>query len=98
MRVHYDEIELAGLNINGDQRFVSFENDLFFYKRIKSKGNWATRLKPINNYAISKLGGECAVRLYKNSLILRLAMTEKPFEYDMHFTILIQTLCFMKKL
>ena len=36
---------VTGLNINGDQRFVSFENDLFFYKRIKSKGNWATRLK-----------------------------------------------------
>ena len=28
-----------------DQRFVSFENDFFFCKRIKSKGNWATRLK-----------------------------------------------------
>jgi len=36
---------VTGLNINGDQRFVSFENDFFFCKRIKSKGNWATRLK-----------------------------------------------------
>ena len=36
---------VTGLNINGDQRFVSFENYFFFYKRIKSKGNWATRLK-----------------------------------------------------
>ena len=36
---------MTGLNINRDQRFVSFENDIFFYKRIKSKGNWATRLK-----------------------------------------------------
>ena len=36
---------VTGLNINGDPRFVSFENDFFFYKRIKSKGNWATRLK-----------------------------------------------------
>ena len=34
---------------------------------------------PINNYAISKLGGECAVQMYKNSLILRICMTEKPF-------------------
>ena len=32
-----------------------------------------------NNYAWSKLGGECAVQMYKNSLILRLAITEKPF-------------------
>ena len=31
-------------------------------------------LKPFNNYAWSKLGGECSVRLYKNSLILRIMM------------------------
>ena len=36
-------------------------------------------LKPINNYAWSKLGGECAVMLYKNSLILRTSVTERPF-------------------
>ena len=36
-------------------------------------------LLPVNNYAWSKLGGECAVQMYKNSLILRLAITEKPF-------------------
>ena len=29
-------------------------------------------VKPINNYAWSKLGGEASVKLYKNSLILRL--------------------------
>ena len=40
---------------------------------------------PINNYAISKLGGECAVRLYKNSLILRISMTEKPFVHEFAF-------------
>ena len=34
---------------------------------------------PVNNYAWSKLGGECAVKLYKNSLILRITMCEKPF-------------------
>ena len=36
-------------------------------------------LLPINNYAWSKLGGECAVKLYKNSLILRITMCERPF-------------------
>ena len=41
---------------------------------------------PINNYAWSKLGGECAVTMYKNSLILRIIMCEKPFlhEYAFH--------------
>jgi dTDP-4-dehydrorhamnose reductase len=38
-------------------------------------------LMPINLYAYSKLGGECAVQMYKNSLILRIFMTEKPFLY-----------------
>ena len=28
---------------------------------------------------LSKLGGECAVQMYKNSLILRVCMAEKPF-------------------
>ena len=41
---------------------------------------------PINNYARSKLGGECAVSMYKRSLILRITMCEKPFlhEYAFH--------------
>ena len=34
---------------------------------------------PWNNYAWSKLGGEAAVQMYSNSLILRVCMTEKPF-------------------
>ena len=46
-----------------------------------SKGNYKETdgLKPWNNYSWSKLGGECAVQMYNNSLILRLCMTEKPF-------------------
>ena len=45
------------------------------------KGNYSENdpVKPFNNYALSKLGGECAVAMYKNSLILRITMTEKPF-------------------
>tara|TARA_X000000950_G_scaffold59772_1_gene72592 strand:- start:19 stop:711 length:693 start_codon:yes stop_codon:yes gene_type:complete len=46
-----------------------------------NKGNYKEEdaLKPWNNYSWSKLGGECAVQMYKNSLIIRLCMTEKPF-------------------
>jgi dTDP-4-dehydrorhamnose reductase len=46
-----------------------------------TKGNYTEEdsLKPWNNYSWSKLGGECAVQMYKNSLIIRLCMTEKPF-------------------
>lgn len=47
------------------------------------KGNYSEKdpVKPFNNYGLSKLGGECAVSMYKNSLILRITMTEKPFPY-----------------
>tara|TARA_A100001035_G_scaffold160699_1_gene127080 strand:- start:62 stop:772 length:711 start_codon:yes stop_codon:yes gene_type:complete len=46
-----------------------------------TKGNYkeTDALLPINNYAWSKLGAESAVQMYKNSLILRVSMTEKPF-------------------
>ena len=51
------------------------------------KGNYSenSALLPINNYAWSKLGGECSVKLYKNSLILRVCMTEKPFIHKKAF-------------
>ncbi len=47
------------------------------------KGNYSENdpVKPFNNYGLSKLGGECAVSMYQNSLILRITMTEKPFLY-----------------
>ena len=52
-----------------------------------TKGNYSEDdpVLPINNYAISKLGGECAVQMYKNSLILRICMTEKPFVHKVAF-------------
>ncbi len=52
------------------------------------KGNYKEidSLQPINNYAWSKLGGESSVRLYKNSLILRLCMCEKPFVHKYAFS------------
>ena len=52
-----------------------------------TKGNYKETdpVLPINQYAVSKLGGECAVRMYKNSLILRICMTEKPFIHEKAF-------------
>ena len=40
---------------------------------------------PSNKYAWSKLGGESAVQMYDNSLILRVCMTEKPFVHKKAF-------------
>ena len=38
-------------------------------------------MKPFTKYGWSKLGGECAVQLYDNHLILRMAMNRKPFQH-----------------
>jgi len=42
-------------------------------------------VNPINKYAWSKLGGECAVKLYDNSLIIRLSFGPKIFPYEAAF-------------
>jgi len=51
------------------------------------KGNYkeTSPVLPVNNYAWSKLGGEASVQLYKNSLILRVCMTERPFVHSKAF-------------
>ena len=52
-----------------------------------NKGNYTEvdPLLPWNNYGWSKLGGESAVQMYNNSLILRVCMTEKPFVHKKAF-------------
>ena len=57
----------------------------YVYPGIKGNYNENSPIKPINNYATSKFGGECSVQLYKNSLILRICMTEKPFVHKKAF-------------
>ena len=49
-----------------------------------TNGNYCeeSSIKPVNKYAWSKLGGECSVILYDNSLILRTAIVEKPYPHD----------------
>ena len=64
------------------------------------KGNYREidPVLPWNNYAWSKLGGECAVQMYKNSLILRVCMTEKPFVHKKAFANVRLNFIFHKKL
>ena len=57
----------------------------YVYPGIKGNYKETDSLLPINNYAWSKLGGECAVSMYKNSLILRIIMCEKPFLHKKAF-------------
>ena len=62
-----------------------------------TKGNYKETdpVLPFNNYGWSKLGGESAVHMYENSLILRICMTEKPFVHkktltDVYFNFIFQ--------
>ncbi len=52
-----------------------------------NKGNYkeSDPVLPMNNYAWSKLGAESAVKMYQNSLILRVSMTERPFIHKYAF-------------
>ena len=83
------------LNIIGTCNIVKVCSDLkikiiYFstgYVYEGKRGNYKENepVLPINNYAWSKLGGECAVAMYKNSLILRITMCEKPFLHSYAF-------------
>ena len=76
------------MNMNEDD---DSDNRLRFFNAHKrtlfGKGNYKETdpLLPINNYAWSKLGGETSVQLYKNSLIVRVCMTERPFVHKVAF-------------
>lgn len=52
------------------------------------KGNYKEDdlVYPVNKYAWSKLGGECAVRMYNNSLIIRTSFGPVQFPYQQAFT------------
>ena len=57
----------------------------YVYPGIKGNYKETDPLLPKNNYSWSKLGGESSVQMYKNSLILRVSMTEKPFVHKKAF-------------
>ncbi len=96
MNIHDRNISQSiDLNIIGTANIVKICSDLkikliyfstnYVYPSTKGNYNEESSLLPINNYAWSKLGGECAVKLYKNSLILRVCMAERPFIHKKAF-------------
>ena len=96
MKIHDEDISKSILiNIIGTSNIVRACKEkniklIYFstnYVYPGTKGNYSEidPVLPINNYAKSKLGGECAVQMYKNSLILRICMTEKPFVHKQAF-------------
>jgi dTDP-4-dehydrorhamnose reductase len=97
MKIHETQIRKSiDLNIIGTANITKVCSELnikliYFstsYVYPGTKGNYKENnpLLPNNNYAWSKLGGESSVILYKNSLILRASVTEKPFVHKNAFT------------
>ncbi len=50
---------------------------------------------PVTNYGWSKLGGECAVNIVPNHLILRLAMSRRPFPHPKAFVDVTKSLLYI---
>ncbi len=97
MSLHSKNINRSiDLNIIGTANIVKACNEkkikiIFFssnYVYPGKKGNYKEKdpVLPWNNYGWSKLGSEAAVQMYKNSLIVRACMTEKPFTHKSAFT------------
>ena len=96
MKIHEKKVSKSiELNIIGTANIVRacemFKIKLIYFSTSYvypgKKGNYKETdpLLPSNNYAWSKLGGEASVQMYKNSLILRASMTEKPFVHKQAF-------------
>ena len=98
MKIHEEDISKSiDLNIIGtanitkacekkNVKLIYFSTN-YVYPGTKGNYKEIDPLLPVNYYAWSKLGGESSVHLYKNSLILRVCMTEKPFVHKSAFTI-----------
>lgn len=76
---------IVKLCMNHDIKLVYISSDYVFKG---DKGNYKEEdaLYPINKYGWSKLGGECAVRMYNDSLIIRTSFGPNEFPYEGAFT------------
>ena len=67
----------------------------FVYEGKRGNYSETDNLLPVNEYGWSKLGGECASHIYKNSLILRICMNNDQFPHKSAFTNYVTS--FLKK-
>lgn len=75
---------IVKLCIKHNTRLIYVSTDYVFRG---DKGNYKEDdpLHPVNKYAWSKLGGECAVRMYDNSVIIRTSFGPDDFPYAKAF-------------
>jgi len=94
-RIDKNPLEALGVNIVGtanvvklciefDMRLIYISTDYVFRGDV---GNYreTDAVYPVNKYAWSKLGGECAVRMYDKSLIVRTTFGPNVFPYEKAF-------------
>ena len=105
MSIHKKNISKSiDLNIIGTANLVKVCSErnikiIFFstnYVYPGKKGNYKEQdaVLPWNNYGWSKLGAESAVQMYKNSLIIRACMTERPFTHKSAFKDVVSNFIF----
>ncbi|MFZ2025938.1 MAG: sugar nucleotide-binding protein [Microgenomates group bacterium] len=95
-RIDKDPSRALMVNIMGTANIVSacithakkiiYISTDYVFKGDKQKYSEEDAVYPVNKYAWSKLGGECAVRLYDNHLIIRTSFGATPFPYKQAFT------------
>lgn len=95
-KIEKNPIEALQTNIIGTSNLVKIcsENNIkliyissdYVFKGTKGNYNEEDDLYPVTKYGWSKLGGECAVRMYKNSLIIRMSFFPDIFPYLAGFT------------
>jgi dTDP-4-dehydrorhamnose reductase len=96
MKEHEKNIKKSiSLNIVGTANLVNVCSEMkikliylstsYIYMGTKGGYKETDPLLPWNNYGWSKLGGECSVHMYKNSLIIRASITQRPFVHKKAF-------------
>lgn len=95
VKVNEDPLSALHVNIQGTANVVELcvKHDLklmyistdYVFRGDEGNYNEEDAVLPVNKYAWSKLGGECAVQLYDRSLIVRTTFGPNVFPYEAAF-------------
>jgi dTDP-4-dehydrorhamnose reductase len=94
-RIDQDPVQALDVNIVGTANVVRFcharkarlvyVSTDYVFRGDRGRYSEEDALHPVNKYAWSKLGGECAVRLYDRGLIVRTSFSPDVFPYEKAF-------------
>ena len=78
-----------------NKKIVYISTD-YVYEGINGNYKETDAMKPFTKYGWSKLGGECAVKMYDNHLILRMAIQKKPFPHPKALVDMMKSYMYME--